>query len=257
MNIINGGIYSFDKAKIIFIGLGDEKVLNELRFYINRLESYSTELNDFVFAENFLSDQGNNSCEMIKELKRKDKVLLVASTDHYNLYRTLKYYGRVDNLIVFDSHLDLRDRFKGKKETRECTIRRIIEDKLVKHIFYYGVRSYSKEEIEFLTKNRESINIIKDKDEFLDILDKNLINGNICVSIDVDVLEPIYCPNTSYPEINGINFYELLSMVEKTIEKLSSRIKIIDVAEIGNGSIDLIYSANLIYKICEFFRKFS
>jgi len=257
MTIIDGGIYGFDRAKIIFIGLGNEKILNKLRSYINKLENFSIELNDYVFAEDFLSDQGNNSYDIIKESKRKDKLLLVASTDHYNLYRTLKHYGGIDNLIVFDSHLDLRDTFKGKRETKECTIRRILEDKLAKHVFYYGVRSYSKEEIDFLTKNKETISIIKDKVKFLDTLDKNLINGNICVSIDVDVLEPIFCPNTSYPEINGIDFYELLNIIEKVIEKLSSRIKIIDITEIGSGPIDLIYSANLIYKICEFFRKFS
>jgi len=128
-------------------------------------------------------------------------------------------------LIVFDAHLDLRDEYpSGTRFSHATVMRRLAEEGV--NIYYIGARAFSREEYEFLTSHPESLKIVS-----RDTLEN--IEGNLYISIDVDVIDPAYAPAVGNPEPLGITPSHLLSTLKELFSLERTKIVGLDIVEVN------------------------
>ncbi len=153
----------------------------------------------------------------------KGKIPIGIGGEHtisYAIVRNLE----VDCYLVIDAHLDLRDEFDGSKFNHACTCRRISD--LGLDIIYLGVRSYTREEMDYAKEkgfkifNPFNVDIEKIGD-LLSPYDK------IYFSIDFDGFDPAYA-TVSTPEPFGLN----PSIVLEIFENFANKIVGMDISEI-------------------------
>ncbi|AMK15752.1 agmatinase [Methanobrevibacter olleyae] len=161
-------------------------------------------------------------------------------------------------IIHLDAHRDIIDRYIGEKDSH-ATIMRRVHDLNPKELIQIGIRSFSKEEKEFVEK-QENISSFLAKDLFdsFDIvLDKlNSIEGKVYISIDMDVIDPSFAPSVSNPTPNGLhpsdieNIFELLNNNEK-IDIIG--FDLVEVASDRLGDITAVLAAKIIYDFLTLF----
>ncbi|OQD58395.1 agmatinase-like protein [Methanobrevibacter arboriphilus JCM 13429 = DSM 1125] len=112
-------------------------------------------------------------------------------------------------IIHLDAHMDIIDEYQGEK-CSHATIMKRVHDLNPKEIIEIGIRSASLEEKEFVdrTENVTIFTANDTKEKFENIKDKiNQINEDepVYLSIDMDVLDPLYAPEVGNPIPNGIS----------------------------------------------------
>uniref|UniRef100_A0A7C5V115 Agmatinase n=1 Tax=Caldicellulosiruptor owensensis TaxID=55205 RepID=A0A7C5V115_9FIRM len=114
-------------------------------------------------------------------------------------------------VLHFDAHADMREEYLGEKFSHATVMRRVGEVIGFKNIYHFGIRSGSKEEIEFAKKNSNLYFV--DKWDKIDDVIKNLKSKKVYLSIDIDVFDPAFAPGTGTPEPGGIlssDFFDIL-----------------------------------------------
>jgi agmatinase len=116
------------------------------------------------------------------------------------------------HILHFDAHTDLREDYLGEKLSHASVIKRAWNVVGDGKIFQFCIRSGLKEEFEWAKTHthlekftyktlKESIAKIKDKPVY--------------ITIDLDVLDPSVMPGTGTPEPGGIDFLQLLEIIEE------------------------------------------
>ncbi len=162
-----------------------------------------------------------------------------------------QHYGRL-NIIQFDAHLDLRGSYQGSEFSHACVMRRIWD---MANIVQIGIRSFSKEEWDFIQKYDHrpimAHNVKEDLDKSIQAM-KNALDPNLptYITIDLDCLDPSHMPSVGTPEPGGLNWYELTYFL-KYIALRSRRIigfDCVELAPIGGLNFADYTAARLIYK---------
>jgi len=186
--------------------------------------------------------------KITSELRKKNKLIIVLGGEHLLTLGSYMSFPKQTGYVVFDAHYDLRDEYANTKLSHAAYLRRIVEKRGADNIIHVGARSFVKEELEFLTKNK--INSISDKEIRLGNaarLLKDAVSSfdELYVSIDLDVLDPAFAPGVGNPEAVGITSRELYDMIISLEDK-----KIIgtDVVEL-NPSFDNGSTASLAAKM--------
>ncbi len=175
-------------------------------------------------------------------------------TISFPIVKAFKGSGTKFSVIQLDAHADLRDVYEGTKLSHACVMRRIAE--LGVKIAGIGIRAISSEEVEFVRNNTDKYKLfeIEDlesplwKDELM-----NFLEGNVYVSVDVDVFDPSEIPSVGTPEPGGMRWKEVVSI----IKNISRNKKVIgaDFTELSPQPSNF-YSeyavAKLIYKLISF-----
>ncbi len=163
----------------------------------------------------------------------------------------LKKYKNIC-LLHFDAHADLRNSYNGEKLSHASAIRRCLDHKNVS-VISFGIRNISKEEMPFLKKNKNRINIFwaKDKSKWdLKKFKKIIKNKNVYLTFDVDSFDLSLMPATGTPEPGGLFWDETLQIIK--IAAKNSNIIGADVNELspikGFSSYNFLV-AKLVYKI--------
>jgi agmatinase len=181
-------------------------------------------------------------------LRKENKPIVVLGGEHLLTLGSYMSFPKQTGYVVFDAHYDLRDEYANTKLSHAAYLRRIVEKRGADNIIHVGARSFVKEELEFLTKNK--INSISDKEIRLGNaarLLKDAVSSfdELYVSIDLDVVDPAFAPGVGNPEAVGITSRELYDMIISLEDK-----KIIgtDVVEL-NPSFDNGSTASLAAKM--------
>ena len=156
-----------------------------------------------------------------------------------------------------DAHADLREEWEGSRFSHACVLRRIAELDLP--IFHLGLRSFSREEADFIRDNplirtyssREILVHRRPNPTGPGFADRGA--KNIYLSLDVDVLDPGLVPGTGTPEPGGLSWYSLLEAIG-IINRLGT-IRGLDLSELmpisGSKQSEFI-AAKLIFKILSY-----
>ena len=186
--------------------------------------------------------------KITNELRKENKPIVVLGGEHLLTLGSYMSFPKQTGYVVFDAHYDLRDEYANTKLSHAAYLRRIVEKRGADNIIHVGARSFVKEELEFLTKNK--INSISDKEIRLGNaarLLKDAVSSfdELYVSIDLDVVDPAFAPGVGNPEAVGITSRELYDMIISLEDK-----KIIgtDVVEL-NPSFDNGSTASLAAKM--------
>ena len=154
--------------------------------------------------------------KITNELRKDNKPLVILGGEHLLTLGSFMSFPKDIGYVVFDAHYDLRDEYANTKLSHAAYLRRIVEKRGAENIVHVGARSFVKEELEFLTKNK--INSISDKEIRLGNAGRQLKDSistfdKLYVSIDLDVVDPAFAPGVGNPEAVGITSRELHDLV--------------------------------------------
>ncbi|MEN6623861.1 MAG: agmatinase [Smithella sp.] len=160
-------------------------------------------------------------------------------------------------VLQLDAHADLRDSYQGSPFSHASVARRISE---ICPLVQAGIRSMSKEEGDFLPASKVksySAEFILENNDSHEIICNNL-NGDVFITIDLDVFDPSVMPATGTPEPGGLYWGYILNLL-KTVSK-SCRIRGFDVVELapipGMVAPDFM-AAKLIYRLMGYITEFA
>jgi len=197
----------------------------EIRKASDAIETYSPYLK-MDLEEEEIADAGDielsygrleynlSKIEKRAEMLLNNRALFIGG-EHLISYPIIKALSKkYSDLIVvhIDAHLDLRNEYLGQKLPHATVMRRISE--LGVGILHIGIRSGTKEEFQFASENATLLH----KFSLTDI--RSLIKNNpIYISIDLDVLDPAFCPGVGTPEPGGISYRELVNFLTSLTEQ--------------------------------------
>jgi len=153
------------------------------------------------------------------------------------------------SVLQLDAHADMRDSYQGSPFSHASVARRISERC---PLVQAGIRSMSAEEAAFLPASAVktfSADFILDDPDWAEKICTHL-NGDVYVTIDLDVLDPSCMPATGTPEPGGVSWRHLLMLLRPLAKKC--KIRGLDVVELsplpGQVAPDFM-AAKLIYRI--------
>jgi len=211
-----------------------------------------------IFTLPFLSLTKNSPKEAVFQIqKATEKILenkkfpVILGGEHtltLGVALALKKFFKNDfSILQFDAHSDLRDEFEGTKYHHATFARRIVEDLKIK-ICQVGIRAISKEEFEFIKKEKRVKVFYKrnyEKKEILDFLTKK-----VYLTIDLDALDPSIMPAVGTPEPEGLFFENILEIVkEVSKEKEILGFDVVELSPIPGFFAPNYLAAKLISKI--------
>jgi agmatinase len=158
-------------------------------------------------------------------------------------------------ILQLDAHADLRESYQGSPYSHACVARRIAE---ICPLIQVGIRSMSKEEAEYLSLSNVksySADFVLENKDWCDLICKDL-QGDIYVSIDLDVFDPSIMPSTGTPEPSGLYWSNVLRLLKAVSS--SCKIRGFDVVELtplpGIIAPDFVAS-KLIYRFMGYITK--
>jgi agmatinase len=182
------------------------------------------DVGDFLLTKN-IDESHSKVKEKILEL-RKHTVPIVIGGDHsvsIPVINALSAHFTPDNIgiVYFDAHPDLNDEFGGSKLSHACVLRRALENKNInaKNLILIGVRSFEKEEVEFLKQKKIEFYTAQDvynkgvKWIAKRILKKMRGLKHVYLDVDIDALDPAFAPSTGIPDAGGLSTRELLEIM--------------------------------------------
>jgi len=124
-------------------------------------------------------------------------------------------------MLIFDAHPDLMQKFDPP--THENYLRCLIENNIVpkENIVLVGLRNWDKEEYDYLIENKITFFSMATiaRDGIIDACDDVMSAVKNCsrlfISLDMDVLDPVFAPGTGYQEPGGLTSRELLYFIER------------------------------------------
>ncbi len=158
--------------------------------------------------------------QAVDKVIESDKFPVILGGEHSITLGAVKAFKKkFDDFAVvqFDAHADLRDSFQMSKFNHACIARRIHE---ICSIFQVGVRSFSKEEYDFLKSSKINTffaRMITGKTDWINTL-VNDLPQNIYITIDLDVLDPSIMPSVGTPEPGGMDWFDILLPLQALAE---------------------------------------
>lgn len=177
----------------------------------------------------------------LETFETKPKTIFLGG-DHSITYSVAKAFlencrnsGKQPCLIVFDSHSDCKET-REKYPDNRAWLRKLIENGFPKqNILLVGVRNSSKEEILFLKQNNIRTitmnQLSEDLQDTCDIIMEFSHGKELYLSIDIDIIEPVFAPGTGNPEPGGLTNRQFVYLIQR-INKIKN-LKAIDIIEIN------------------------
>ena len=237
---------NFSKSKFIIFGVPYDKT-SSFRYGARlapkeiRLASWNFESFDLFTGVDFskisIHDYGDldveekGSREMLDEVSKLSKRIIgngkipIAIGGEHSI--SVGVLENLDDIFVIflDAHLDFRDKYENNRYNHACTLRRIADKVDMDDILALGVRSAEKNELEEARK--KGLKIITSKEirsrgieSILDEMSKNLGEQNVYISLDFDVIDPVYAPGVSTPEPFGISPEDVIRIIERFSDRM-------------------------------------
>ncbi|RPI46639.1 MAG: agmatinase [Bacteroidetes bacterium] len=228
------------------------------------MELYDIETGSQVYEKGIFTDEplvpGRDPAVMVEAvhqrvhywLEQAKFVVTIGGEHSISLGPVLAHHRKYPDMSVLqlDAHTDLRPEYEGSPFNHACVMSRIAE---ICPITQVGIRSMDISEREFLDPER--VFFQENLEGMNDWMDRVIatLNGNVYLTVDLDVLDPSIMPSTGTPEPGGMEWYTLL----KLLRRVSGERRIIgfDVVELcpsaHNRAPDFL-AAKLIYKILSY-----
>jgi agmatinase len=134
------------------------------------------------------------------------------------------------SVLQLDAHADLREAYQGTPFSHAAVGRRISE---ICPLVQAGIRSMSVEEAEYLAAGpvkSYSADFILDGSSWCKTICDDL-QGDVYLTVDLDVLDPAVMPATGTPEPGGISWRDLIRLIREVSK--GCRIRGFDVVELA------------------------
>lgn len=213
-------------------------------------------------ASEKLNDKVYNLCQ--KYLNQDKKVLLIGG-DHstpYGYLKALKERYAGFGVLQIDAHCDLRKAYEGFRYSHASIMYNIVSDfSQIYNLVQVGIRDWCPEEDQRIRDSDGRI-----KTYFMNDMQRSLFEGRtwadqckqiladlpdqVYISVDIDGLDPVYCPNTGTPVPGGMEYYQLIYLLEE-IHRSGRQIIGADLCEVAGTphAWDGNVGARLAYKL--------
>jgi agmatinase len=152
-------------------------------------------------------------------------------------------------VLQLDGHADLRESYQGSPYSHAAVARRIFE---ICPLIQAGIRSLSVEEAEFRAKSpvrSYSADFILDNPSWKETICEGM-QGDVYLTVDLDVLDPAVMPSTGTPEPGGIAWKDLLGLIREVSSRCRIRgFDVVELAPIPGMIAPDFLAAKLIYRI--------
>jgi arginase len=150
-------------------------------------------------------------------------VPLTLGRDHSITFATSKaarkFIGKPLVIVHFDAHSDIYESYEGDRNSHKCPFARICEvPDFCKQLISIGIRTLDGEQR--LQIQKFGVNIIEAKDfpaegsDIKKILDKFIgSNTPVCITFDIDVLEPGLAPGVHHKEGGGLSVRQAIDAI--------------------------------------------
>lgn len=156
--------------------------------------------------------------EVAKILAASNSSLIFLGGDHFITYPIMKGLKRASQgkwgLFYLDSHADFYKDYGGADLSHASTVRRIAEQDIVdlQDIVVYDMRCAPPDQrVELQPLISEDLITIED----VAVRFRNVSSAveRVHLSIDLDILDPIYAPGVSHPESGGVSVEQLVTLI--------------------------------------------
>ena len=243
-----------------------EEIINAL--YEGTIDDDPDKYNQ-MYADIELATEKKNAWlrERIAYWRSKGKVVGLLGGDHscplaYHQY--LNEQGVEYGILHADAHMDLRDAFEGFKYSHASIFFNTMKFSNVKKLVQVGIRDYCHQEKELTFKQFDRIKVFYDRDNrrrmyegtrWKDLAEEMIdeLPEKVYISIDIDALDPKLCPNTGTPVPGGMEYEELMYLLNK-IREAGKTIIGFDLCEVSpspeGGDWDGNVGARVLFHLC-------
>ncbi len=203
--------------------------------------------------------------QTLEELKEGRMVGLVGGEHSVSLgyFEALADTFGEFGILQIDAHADLRDAYEGLEFSHASIFFNVLKDERVTKLVQAGIRDMSESEFEIQLTHRDRIKVFSDSE-----IKKNIFKGKsfekivddivdalpeqVCISFDIDGLDPSLCPHTGTPVPGGFSFPEISYLLEKLLKSGKKIIgfDLVEVAPGPEGEWDGNVGARVLYKLC-------
>lgn len=166
-----------------------------------------------------------------KKILANDQISVVVGGDHATPFGAIKAYAEKFpgmGVLHFDAHSDTRIAYMGFENSHASIMHNVME-KIpgVAKLVQVGIRDFCEQEYEY-TKNNKKIDIYFDQvlanrkmsGETFEKIAKEIVSKlpkNVYISFDIDGLDPRFCPNTGTPVPGGLEYHEVVYIVNEIV----------------------------------------
>jgi len=239
------------KALKVIEALEDGKTNKKALKFVNEA---SVTLNTSVYEK---------SMEQIK----KGKFVAVVGGDHSSPLGLIKALNDTQDesfgILHVDAHHDLRKAYEGFTYSHASIFYNAMNEcKKISNLVQFGIRDYSREESNRMkeygvkgaclydTDMQQQLACGKSLEEVYTPYIEQLPH-NVYLSIDIDGLEPLNCPNTGTPVPSGLRYGELEHLIFMVV-KSGRNIIGFDLCEVGDSADgwDANVGSRVLYQLC-------
>lgn len=181
----------------------------------------------------------NELCEQLnlevykqtKELLDQDKISVIVGGDHATPFGAIKAYADKYpdmGVLHFDAHSDTRIGYMGFVNSHASIMYNVMEKiPNVKKLIQVGIRDFCEQEYDY-TKNNKKVEVYFDQQlserkmsgESFQKIAKEIVSKlpeKVYISFDIDGLDPRFCPNTGTPVPGGLDYPEVIYIINELV----------------------------------------
>ena len=128
----------------------------------------------------------------------------------YPLLRAQASVRRGLTVVHLDAHPDLYDELDGDRYSHACPFARVMEERLVDRLIQVGIRTLNRHQR--AQAERFGVEVIDMRN--LHTWSEIVLEGDVYLSVDMDVLDPSCAPGVSHHEPGGLTTRQALSIVQ-------------------------------------------
>lgn len=228
--------YNFERYNLTFN--------RELRAPIFDLGDVSVVAGDF-------KETSKRIIDTLSRLFSHDLKPLILGGEHTITYPILEAIQSKDNPVIihFDAHMDMRDYYNGRFS--HATVMRRVYELEPQSIIMIGVRSASREEIEFVEEHEIEYYTSQMIQEDIEKVTSKLkgIRNPVYVTVDMDVLDPSYAPMVGNPTPCGLTPFHMEKFIEIISKKDIMGVDIVEVTSPVKGDQTGLNAAKILHDL--------
>lgn len=189
-----------------------------LQSALKKVNELCEKLNDEVYKET-------------KALLAQNKISVVVGGDHATPFGAIKAYAEKHpgmGILHFDAHSDTRIGYMGFVNSHASIMYNVME-KIpgVKKLVQVGIRDFCEQEYDYTSGNKkvevyfdQQLSERKLSGESFQKIAREIVSKlpeKVYISFDIDGLDPRFCPNTGTPVPGGLDFPEVIYIINELV----------------------------------------
>lgn len=197
----------------------------------------------------------------VSEHLRSGKQIGLIGGDHSVSYGAIDAHLREYpdmGVLQIDAHCDLRNAFDGIRYSHASIMYNVLESLELKCLVQVGVRGLCDFEAQYVEASGKVVTFF-DSDLYgmraegatWSTICNGIVNKlpeRVYISLDIDGLDPGWCPNTGTPVPGGISYNDALYLLH-AVTRSGRQIIGFDLVEVGNDPFDANIAAHLLYQL--------